>query len=327
MSQMIYTPSLSNIEEHEADRKATFVIEPLLAGYGMTLGNSLRRVLLSSISGVAVVAFRVEGASHEFTTVPGLKEDLVQLTLNLKGLRFKLSKEALESEVSLPDREPIKLHLKKEGAGVVKAGDIQLHTDLEVVDPDYEIANLDTGASSLELELVVGFGLGYLPIEDSEVSYGDNNYISVDAIFSPITRVRYKLENTRVGRMTNLDKISLFIETDGSMTPQAAFEEAAAILKEHYSTLSGATSIESQPFSNPNEEQEMEVQATETDSRLEIYLEDLQLGARTTNALISNDLHRVKDVIHLTDAELKELKGFGAVALKEVKDKLRELGF
>ena len=328
MSQTIYTPTISHIDEH-SDKSATLVIEPLLPGYGMTLGNSLRRVLLSSISGVAIVAFKAEGASHEFTTLPGVKEDLMQIMLNLKGVRFKLTEAQAGADEDKPEWQetPLRLHVKKKGAGPVLARDIQPNPYLEPVNPDHHIATLDAASSQIGLELVVGFGLGYLPIEASEAAYAQNDFISIDALFSPVLRVRYRLENTRVGRMTNLDKLNLTIETDGSITPQMAFEQAAAILKEHYTTLSGATTVVAQAFETAVEEHSPDSQSLETDSRLEIYLEDLQLSARTTNALINNDLQTVKDIINLSDAELKELKGFGAIALQELKDKMKELGF
>ena len=341
MSQAIYTPTISKIEEHEPDKRTTFVIEPLLSGYGMTLGNSLRRVLLSSISGAAIVAFKAEGATHEFTTVPGVKEDLVQIMLNLKGVRLKIltnesNEESNENEEEVVEegnegnfnpQAPIRLELNKKGAGPVLAKDIKPHPDLEIANPEHLIATLDSAADKIDLELVVSFGLGYLPIEDSEATYAQNDFISMDALFSPVLRVRYKLENTRVGRMTNLDKLNLTIETDGTITPKAAFEEAAAILKEHYTTLSGATTVEAQSFQKINEEDLVEQNALEIDNRLALNLEDLHMSARTTNALVNNALYSVQDVINLSDAELRELKGFGTIALKELKEKLKELGF
>lgn len=330
MSQTIYTPSISGIEEHEVDKKATFIIEPLLPGYGMTLGNSLRRVLLSSISGAAIVAFKVDGATHEFTTIKGVKEDLVQIMLNLKGVRFKiLNKDEIEDEVEefKDDREPIRLELSKKGAGPVLASDIKAHPDLEVVNPKHLIATLNSANDKIDIELVIGFGLGYLSIEECEANYAQNDFIATDALFSPVLRVRYKLENTRVGRMTNLDKLNLTIETDTTIDPKDAFEEAAAILKEHYTVLSGATTVESESFQQINEKDLAEQNALEIDNRLGLRLEDLHLSARSTNALTNNDLHTVSDIINLSDAELRELKGFGAIALKEIKSKLKELGF
>ena len=327
MSQKIYTPAISNVEEHIADKEATIVIEPLLPGYGMTLGNSLRRVLLSSISGAAVVAFKIEGASHEFTTVEGVKEDLVQIMLNLKGLRFKILRGEQEGELVNQSKEFVTLKLQKNKAGEVLAGDIQPHPDLEILNPNHLIATLDSNAAQIEIEILVGFGLGYLSIEESEGLYAQNDYICLDALFSPVLRVRYKLENKRVGHMTNLDKLYITIETDGGITPKDAFEEAAAILKEHYQTLAGGTQIETKTFQETIEEEDSKKENLKVDARLEINIEDLQLSARTTNALVNNELYKVQDVIHLSDAELKELKGFGAIALNELKEKMKGLGF
>ena len=323
MYQIIQTPKLSDIIEKKEDNKATFVIEPLLAGYGLTLGNSLRRVLLSSISGAGVVAFKAEGASHEFTTLPGVKEDLVQVMLNLKDLRFKVRPGETEADTS----QPVKLEIKKTGAGSVTGADLSASAYLEISNPDHLIATLNSANDKIDLEVLVGFGMGYLSIEESEALYGQNDYISVDAVFSPVLRVRYKLENTRVGRQTNLDKLNLAIETDGSMTPQAAFEEAAAILKEHYTVLSGATEMTSQNFQLAPKEQIEPQQTVIKDERLMIEIEDLRLSARTINALINNNLYTVKDVIQLSDNELKELRGFGTIALTELKEQLSELGF
>lgn len=325
MAQTIYTPSITSIKEDDPKTKASFTIEPLLAGYGMTLGNSLRRVLLSSISGAAIVSFKAEGASHEFMTLQGVKEDLMQIMLNLKKIRFKIVEP--ENEEDLDKSQAVHLELTKTGAGPVLAKDIKPHPYLEIINGDHLIATLDSAKDKINLDIVVSFGLGYLSIEDSENTYAKNDYISLDALFSPVLRVRYKIENTRVGRMTNLDRLILTVETDGSLSPKDAFEEAAAILKEHYNVLSGATNIVSQSFISPTGEINDPEANMQTDERLEFHLEDLQLSARTTNALINNNLYTVQDVINLSDAEFKELRGFGAIALQEIKDKMKELGF
>src|SRR5680860_1247083 len=197
MTKVIYNPALANITEHSAT-SATFDIEPLHAGYGNTLGNSLRRVLLSSIEGAAVVAFRIEGASHEFSTIPGVKEDVIDILLNIKNIRLK----------SFSD-EPIELRLEKKGAGPVVAGDIKTTADVEVINPDQVICNIDDPKKSVTIDLVVESGRGYQTIEDSSEQRIHSDMIAVDAIFSPILRVRYKVEGTRVGQETNLDKLLL----------------------------------------------------------------------------------------------------------------------
>jgi len=234
MTKVIHNPALANIDEHSAT-SATFSIEPLHAGYGNTLGNSLRRVLLSSILGGAIVAFRIEGVSHEFTTVPGVKEDVVDIMLNLKQVC------------------------------------LNVHSDM----------------------------------------------IALDAVFSPVLRVRFKVDSTRVGQETNLDKLLITVETDGSITPREAFEEAAAILVNQYTALAGSTTVEAAPALGQDSDEES--------SELNTPVEELNLSARTANALINNDIRTVHDLVTLSEQDLRELKGFGSKALDEVKDKLAEL--
>jgi DNA-directed RNA polymerase subunit alpha len=306
VSKVIHNPTLASVEEHSAN-SATFVVEPLHTGYGMTLGNSLRRVLLSSIGGAAIVAFRVDGATHEFTTIPGVKEDVVDIMLNLKNVRF-----------SVHSDEPQELRLEKKGAGVVTAGDIKTTGDVDVVNPKAVICTIDDAKSSVLIDLVVESGRGYRTVEESGVKRIHSDMIALDAVFSPVQRVRYKVENTRVGQMTDLDKLILTIDTDGSLTPKDAFEEAAAILINQYTALAGSTRVEAAPvIGNPAE--------SEAESELLTPIEDLNLSARTTNALINNDIRTISDLVTLSETELRELKGFGSKALDEVKDKLTEM--
>ena len=180
MSKAIYDPALADIEQHSAT-SATFFIEPLHAGYGNTLGNSLRRVLLSSIRGGAIVAFRVQGASHEFTTIPGIKEDVVDIMLNLKGVNLVIHVD-----------EPVEIRLEKKGAGPVLASDIQANADVEIVNPEHVIATIDDPKGSLAMDLVVEAGRGYQTIEDSSVKRLHSDMIALDAVFSPVLRVRYR---------------------------------------------------------------------------------------------------------------------------------------
>lgn len=313
MSKMIHTPGLVKIDDH-SDTTATFVVEPLHSGYGMTLGNSLRRVLLSSIAGAAVTSFKVEGATHEFTTVKGVKEDVVDIMLNLKGVRFRVYGD-----------EPQTLRIVKDGKGVVKAKDIQVNADVEVVNPDHVIATIDEDKSKFVMDLVVDTGRGYRTIEEGAAKKA-SDMIAVDAIFSPVVRVRYKVENTRVGQMTDLDKLLITIETDGSITPRDAFEEASAILVNQYTALAGKTRVEAAEQLIPSGSGGTVITADgEEPAALNTPIEDLNLSARTTNALINNDIHTIKDLFSLSDAELRDLKGFGSKALEEVKEKLAEL--
>lgn len=305
MSKVIHNPLLAAVNENSST-SAEFVIEPLHAGYGNTLGNSLRRVLLSSIKGAAIVAFRVEGATHEFTTLPGVKEDVVDIMLNLKNVR-----------VVVHTDEPVELRLEKKGAGTVTAGDIKTTADVEIVNPEQVIATIDDPKKSILMDLVVETGRGYRTIEESSTSRVHSDMIALDAVFSPVLRVRYKVDSTRVGQETNLDKLLLTVDTNGAITPSEAFEEAAAILVNQYTALAGSTTVEAAPALGHSDDDEA--------SELNTPIEELNLTARTANALVNNDIRTVHDLVTLSEQDLRELKGFGSKALDEVKEKLAEL--
>ncbi len=305
MSKVIHNPALASVNEQGATA-AEFVVEPLQAGYGNTLGNSLRRVLLSSIRGAAITSFKVEGATHEFTTVSGIKEDVVDIMLNIKNIRL----------ITHTD-EPVELRLEKKGAGAVTAGDIAANADVEIVNPEQVIATIDDPKGSIIIDFVAESGRGYRTIEESSESRLHSDHIALDAVFSPVLRVRYKVDGTRVGQETNLDKLALTVETDGSITPREAFEEAAAILVNQYTALAGSTTVEAAPALGHASEDE--------DSELNTPIEELNLTARTANALVNNEIRTVHDLVTLSEQDLRELKGFGSKALDEVKDKLAEL--
>ncbi len=305
MSKVIHNPALAKVVDTDAT-SSTFVIEPLHAGYGNTLGNSLRRVLLSSIRGGAVVAFRIEGATHEFTTVAGIQEDVVDITLNLKGVNL-----------SVQGDEPIELRIEHKGAGVITAGDIKTTADVEVMNPEAVICTVDDPKKSVVIDLVVDSGRGYQDIETSSKNRLHSDMIAVDAMYSPVTRVRFKVDPTRVGQETNLDKLELTVETDGSLSPRDAFEEAAAILVNQYKALAGATTVEAAAA--------LGTEVADDTNELNTSIEDLGLSARTANALINNEIRTVHDLVTLSEQDLRELKGFGSKALDEVKDKLAEL--
>ena len=306
MAKAIYNPALASIED-VSDTSATFLIEPLHSGYGNTLGNSMRRVLLSSIRGGAIVAFRIEGATHEFTTVEGIKEDVVDIMLNLKGVRLRVHTD-----------EPVELRLEKTG-GVITAGDIQANGEVEVINPDHVIATIDDPKKTVIMDLVAEAGRGYQTIEDSSESRLHSDMIALDAVFTPVLRVRYKVDPTRVGDETDLDKLTMTIETDGTMTPREAFEEAAAILVNQYTALAGSTTVVSAPALGTTTE--------DSEAELDTSIEELNLSARTTNALINNEIRTIRDLVTLTEQDLRELKGFGSKALDEVRDKMAELEF
>ena len=305
MSKLIHNPALAEIQDN-SETSATFVVKPLEAGYGNTLGNSLRRVLLSSINGAAVVAFKIEGVSHEFTTVEGVREDVVDIMLNLKNVKFKAHTDS-----------PVELTLEKSGAGIITAGDIQSNADMEVVNPDQVIATIDAEKTKFIMHLVVESGHGYKTIEDSSEDRLHSDMIAIDAMFSPVLRVRYKVDNTRVGQNSNLDSLEITIDTDGSISPREAFEQAAAILVNQYTALAGSTEVAPAPA--------LGEEADDEASELYTPVEDLNLTARTTNALVNNNIRTVHDLVNLTEQDLRELKGFGSKALDEVNDKIAEL--
>lgn len=305
MSKVIHNPLLAAVNETSA-HEAEFVIEPLYANYGFTLGNSLRRVLLSSIRGGAMVAFRIEGVSHEFTTIPGVKEDAVDIMLNVKSIRLRIHTD-----------EPVELRLEKKGAGVITAGDIKTTADVEIINPEQVIATIDDPKKTIIIDFVAEAGRGYRSIEESSEARLHSDMIALDAMFSPVLRVRYKVDGTRVGQDTNLDKLRLNVETDGTISAREAFEEAAAILVNQYTALAGSTTVASAAAPGQN--------AANDDDELNTPIEELDLTARTANALINNDIRTVRDLVTLSEQDLRELKGFGSKALDEVKDKLAEL--
>lgn len=304
---MIHNPTLASVDDHSAT-STTFAVEPLHTGYGMTLGNSLRRVLLSSIEGAAVVAFKIEGITHEFTTVEGVKEDVVDIMLNLKQVRFKVHSD-----------EPQTVRIEKKTKGAVTAADIKTTDQVDVINKDQLIATLDS-AKPFIMDIMVESGRGYRTIEATPADSRPSDMIAVDAIFSPVLRVRYKVESTRVGQMTDLDKLLLTVDTDGSLTPREAFEEAAAILVNQYTALAGSTTVAAaQPLTQSGADDET--------AELMTPIEDLNLSARTANALLNNGIKTIGDLVTLGETELRELKGFGSKALDEVKDKMAELEF
>jgi DNA-directed RNA polymerase subunit alpha len=308
----IHEAKLAEVKEI-SKTQAEFVIRPLYYGYGNTLGNSLRRVLLSSVKGAAITEFSIEGTTHEFTAIKGIREDVVDIMLNLKNIRFKVHSDA-----------PIELALEmkgdkqseKDGDKRLVAGDIKLPAEVEIANPNQVICHIDDPKYTLKMRMVVESGRGYLTIEQASGSRLHSDMIAVDAVFTPVLRVRYKVENTRVGQDTNLQQLSLTVETDGTITPKEAFEEAAAILVNQYTALAGSTKIESTPAPGTSNDDD--------DSGLMLAIEELDLSARTANALINNDIRTIRDLVTLSETDLKDLKGFGQKALDEVKEKLTE---
>jgi DNA-directed RNA polymerase subunit alpha len=234
--------------------------------------------------------------------------------LNLKNIRFKVFSD-----------EPQTITLTKKGKGVVKAKDLQLNADVEIVNPDQAICTIDDDKSSVNIELVVETGRGYRPLDEQGSGRKVSDMIMMDALFTPVLRVRYKVENTRVGQMTDLDRLLITVDTDGSISPSDAFEEASAILVNQYTALAGQTRVETSPQSSSEGISDLIGGDSDEPAELMTSIEDLNLSARTTNALVNNDIHTIKDLISLSEAELRDLKGFGNKALDEVKEKMAEL--
>lgn len=312
-TKVIHEANLEQVNKLGKD-SAEFVIRPLYYGYGNTLGNSLRRVLLSSIKGAAITSFSIEGSTHEFTAIPGIREDVVDIMLNLKNVRIKSHSDTpveLTLEIKGKDQS------EKNGDKRVVAGDIKTTADIEIGNPNQVICHIDDPNYTLKMHLIVETGRGYLSIEKSSADRIHSDMIALDAVFTPVLRVRYKVENTRVGQDTNLQQLNLTVDTDGTITPEEAFEEAAAILVNQYSALAGSTKVDSAPAPGSNQ--------IEDEPGLMMPIEELSLSARTANALMNNGIKTVRDLVMLSDSDLKELKGFGTKALDEVKEKLTEL--
>src|ERR671930_2177190 len=296
------------IERTEGDeREGRFVVEPLPAGYGTTLGNSLRRVLLSSLSGAAITSVRIRGVAHEFSTIPGLNEDVVQLVLNLKKVRLKSFA-----------TEPVTLTLEKEGPGEVTAGDIVTTSDVEIVNPQERIATLEPEAS-LWMELTVETGKGFHPAERREgLPIG---VIPIDALFSPVRLVNFVVENTRVGQMTNFDRLRLDVETDGTMTPDDAVAQGSQILVQQFSLFAGLTRSQT-ALAQPERTNGSALPAAIAD----MPIEDLDLPQRAFNSLKRHGITKVGQLLQTPDDELLRMRNFGRKSLDEIKERLAARG-
>ena len=303
---MIEDISIPNIKiEEKALNRAVFVIEPCYPGYGTTLGNALRRVLLSSLPGAAVVAVKIAGVEHEFSPIPGVTEDGVQVILNLKKLRFLLH-----------DDGPIALKFKSTKTGEITGKELNIPSSVTLVNPDQYIATVaEKGA--LEMEIQVARGRGYLPSEAMDEKGFSIGTIAVDAAFSPVIKVMFNVEPTRVGEMINYDKLTLNVLTDGTITPEEAMRQSAQIFARQLSIF--GVDLESLPVGEPQEE------AAAIDAK-DFSIDEVNLSVRTTNALTNNGISKVSEILELGPTRLSELKGLGAKALDEITSKLEELG-
>ena len=285
----------------------------------MTLGNALRRVLLSSLKGAAVTSVKIKGVSHEFSTLDGVMEDAVQIILNLKKIRFRLHTD-----------ESVKVSLKFKGEGKVTAAAIKGSSEVEVVNPEQIIAIITDKKVELEMELEVSNGLGYVPIDQQERGEKEIEVIAIDAVYTPIRRVNYEVENMRVGKRTDYNKITLEIVTDGSITPQEAFSKAVVLLVEQFSVLGGIEVVEEKPVVEIQEAElieEVVVAKEEEFDPLKVKVTELKnLSTRTLNVLETNKIVKVKDIVKHTEEGLKGLEGMGDKGIKEIKKSVGELG-
>ncbi len=298
-------PKYIEVEE-ETETYGRFIAEPLEKGYGTTLGNALRRVLLSSLPGAAITAVKIKGVAHEFTSIPHVVEDVTDIILNLKQVRFK---------VLMPFTKRV-YFLKKEGEGPVYAGDIEEDQYIKVVNKDLVIANI-SGNGSLEMALTVEVGKGYVPVDRDKMDIDEPDLIPIDAIFSPIVKVNYRIDYARVGRMTDYDKLILEVWTDGTIRPKRAVRLAVDILMDQLSIFKQEKSEE------PEEEEE------EEESFDEIFfktIEDLELPARTVNSLRSAGIEYIGELVRLKEEDILNTKNFGKKSLEEIKKALEAKG-
>jgi len=293
-------------ENPVSDVRSRFSIEPLEPGFGYTLGNALRRTLLSSIPGAAISSVRIEGVLHEFATIPKVTEDVTDVILNLKGL-------VLRSEVD----EPATVYLKSKGPGEVTAGDVSPPAGVELLNPDLHIATLAKGGT-LEMEMVVERGVGYRPAERNKKPRDPIGVIPVDSIFSPVRRVSYSVENTRVEQMTDRDRLILDVETDGSMTPREALASAGSTLLELVNL-----------FAELAESQGLAIGPAPDESALSgemaITIEELNLSVRSYNCLKREGVNTVGDLVQKSEQELMDIRNFGQKSIEEVKQKLADM--
>ena len=307
----IEKPKIEIVEISEDNRYGKFVCEPLERGYGTTLGNSLRRILLSSLQGAAITSIRIDGVLHEFSTIPGVRDDVTNIILNLKSLCLKMHCE-----------EPRVIRIDVEGEKEVTAADIITDDDVENLNPDLHIATVnETG--SLKMEMTVERGRGYVPADKNKKPDHVIGIIPIDSIFSPISRVNYTVKDTRVGNVTDYDKLTLEVWTDGSIRPEEAVSKSASILVAHLKLFQNMAGL-------PEEEEEEEGTFTEAEENdaskvLEMTIEDLDLSVRSYNCLKRANINTVEDLVSKSEEDMMKVRNLGRKSLEEVKKKLQEL--
>jgi len=305
-------PKIDIAEISEDNRYGRFVIEPLERGYGTTLGNSLRRIMLSSLPGAAVSSVKIEGVLHEFSTIPGVKEDVTEVILNIKQLAIKNNSDSNEPKVA---------YIEFEGEGVVTGADIQADPDIEIVNKDLVIATLSGGADSkLFMELTISKGRGYVGADKNKTEDQPIGVIPVDSIFTPVERVNLIVENTRVGQITDFDKLSLEVWTNGSLSPDEAVSLAAKVLNEHLNLFIDLSE------NAKNAEIMVEKEDDEKEKVLEMSIDELELSVRSYNCLKRAGINTVEELTNRTPDDMMKVRNLGRKSLEEVLQKLNELG-
>ena len=305
--QELIKPNKLVIETGDYDNIATVVAEPLERGFGLTLGNALRRILLSSLQGAAVTSLQIDGVLHEFSSIPGVREDVTDIVLNLKGLAVRMHGEG-----------PKRMTLRADGPGEVKASAIETGHDIEIMNPDLVICTLDSG-TKLSMEMTVQAGKGYVPAERNRPEDAQIGLMPVDAIYSPVKRVSYKVENTREGQILDYDKLSLEVETDGTVSPDNAVALAARILQDQVQRFIS--------FEEPViEEREEAPEEPEFNRNLLRKVDELELSVRSANCLKNDNIVYIGDLIQKSEAEMLRTPNFGRKSLNEIKEVLSSMG-
>ena len=305
-------PKIEITEISEDNKYGRFVVEPLERGYGTTLGNSLRRIMLSSLPGAAVSQVKIEGVLHEFSSIPGVKEDVTEIIMNLKSLAIKNTSETNEAKVA---------YIEFEGEGVVKASDIQVDQDIEIMNPDQVIAHLNCGPDSkLYMELTITKGRGYVSAEKGKTDDMPIGVIAVDSIYTPVERVNLTVQNTRVGQITDFDKLTLDVYTKGTLDPDEAVSLAAKVLSEHLKLFIDLSE------NAKTAEVMIEKEDNEKEKVLEMNIDELELSVRSYNCLKRAGINTVEELCNKTSEDMMKVRNLGRKSLEEVLAKLKELG-
>ncbi len=304
-------PNIEVVEISEDNKYGRFTLEPLERGYGTTLGNSLRRIMLSSPPGAAVSQVKIAGVLHEFTTIPGVKEDVTEIVMNIKELAIRNNSQTNEPKIAYIDFS---------GEGVVTAGDIHVDQDVEIMNPDLVIATLDSSDSKLYMELTITKGRGYVDAEKNTVDNSAVGVIPIDSIYTPVERVNIQIENTRVGQITDYDKLTIEVFTNGALAPDEAISLAAKVLSEHLNLFIN--------LSENAKTAEVMIEKEEDDKEkvLEMNIDELELSVRSYNCLKRASINTVEELINKTPEEMMKVRNLGRKSLDEVFAKLKELG-